>query len=109
MPSAIGKRVFAFVQSVRPADPAHVLLLLGATFLFIARELRWWPLSATDPRWWLHLSSPRAAYGAWLGAVAVMTLPMLVAGAVAGYLCLVSVQKPPWVLTLGVLLPINTC
>ncbi len=105
MPSAIGKRVFAFIQSVRPADPAHILLLLGATFLFIAHSLRWWPLSAIDQRWWMELGSPRARYGAWVGAVALLTLPILVAGAAAGFLCLVPTRRPLRLLVTAVILP----
>jgi membrane protease YdiL (CAAX protease family) len=102
MPSAIRKRVLGFIQSVRPADPAHALLLLGATFLFIAGELRWWP-AAASVLVYFH-SEPRPDL-TWISCVRAMTLPMLVAGAVAGYLCLVAVLRPLRVFVLGVLLP----
>ena len=102
MPSATGKRIFAFIQSVRPADPAHALLLLGATFLFIAGELRWWPAAASFLVYFR--SEPRPDL-TWVYFVRAMTLPMLVAGAVAGYLCLVAVQRPLRVLLLGVVAP----
>jgi len=105
MPSAIGKRVLAFIQSVRPADPAHLLLMLGATFLFIAHSLRWWPLSAVDQRSWMELGSPRARYGEWVGAVAMLTLPLLVAGAAAGFLCLIPTRRPVRDLATFVLFP----
>ncbi|HEX4076560.1 MAG TPA: CPBP family intramembrane glutamic endopeptidase [Candidatus Acidoferrales bacterium] len=98
MPSAIGKRVIAFIQSVRPADPAHILLLLGATFLFIAHELRWWPLAARNS--WVIDWEVR-----WRIAVVLIALPMLAAGATAGYLCLFGVQKPVRILVRAVLLP----
>ncbi|HTX16941.1 MAG TPA: hypothetical protein VMD77_16680, partial [Candidatus Baltobacteraceae bacterium] len=101
MPSAVGKRVFAFIRSVRPGDPAHALLLLGATFLFVARELRWWPQSSILV-YYENAAGPNLI---WAYCLAAMTLPMLVAGAVAGYLCLVAVRKPLRVLVLGVLLP----
>lgn len=95
MPSATGKRVIAFIQSVRPADPAHVLLLFGATFLFIAHRLRWWPLQAAG--------SP--GFVTWVVLASWMTFLVVAAGVVAGYLCLLSVREPLRFLMCGVLLP----
>jgi hypothetical protein len=37
------RRAVTFLRSVLPADPAQLLLLCGSIFLFIARQLRWWP------------------------------------------------------------------
>ena len=105
MPSAVGKRVFAFIRSVRPGDPAHALLLLGATFLFIARELRWWPLPGEGEFSWAAYWSTRAGVQEWTICSSFLAAPMAAAGAVAAFLCLVKVQRPLRVLVLGVLLP----
>lgn len=37
-------RAGAFVRSVLPAEPAHWLILLGSTLLFISASLRWFPI-----------------------------------------------------------------
>jgi CAAX protease family protein len=104
MPPAIGKRVLAFVRSVLPAERVHFLLLFGATFLFIAHGLRWWVSPQAIAQWpWVDSSSfdfPR-----WVNYVAIMALPMWAAGAAAGFVCLVRIQRPLRRLMFAVLLP----
>jgi uncharacterized protein len=105
MPSAIGKRVLAFIQSVRPADPAHILLLLGATFLFIARELLWWLLRGANEFQWLAWTETSRQYELWARSVSALSLPLLLAGAAAGFLCLIPTRKPLRDLATFVLFP----
>jgi membrane protease YdiL (CAAX protease family) len=105
MPSAIGKRILAFIQSVRPADPAHALLLLGGTFLFIARELRWSPLRGANELEWLAWTETSRQYELWTRALSAVSLPLLVAGAATGFLCLVPTKKPLRDLATFVLFP----
>ena len=92
--SDIGKRVIAFARSVLPAEPAHFLLLLGATFLFIAHSLRWSPFR-----------EPGVQYLLWASDVSLMTLLIVVSGAAAGYVCLVPTKRPLRRLVFAVLLP----
>lgn len=94
MPSDSGKRVVAFVRSVLPAEPAHFLLLLGATFLFIAHGLRWSPFR-----------EPGVQYLLWASDVSLMTLLIVVSGVAAGYVCLVPTKRPLRRLVFAVLLP----
>ena len=103
--SALAQRAFAFLRSVCPADPAHILILLGATFLFITPDLRWWPTSVLDLRWFTDMAGEGRAFTMWVVSVKLMTLPALVAGAAAGYLCLLEVRKPLRALVRAVLLP----
>lgn len=105
MPSATGKRVLAFIQSVRPADPAHILLLLGATCLFIAREPSWWQLHGANEFQWLAWAETNRQHELWARSVSALSLPLLVAGAAAGFLCLVPTRKPLRDLATFVLFP----
>jgi membrane protease YdiL (CAAX protease family) len=83
------KRVLAFLRSVLPADPKQLLLLAGATFLFIAPSLRWWPE--------ISLGMP-TAFGQrlmlWAGSVRLLLLPMMV-GAAGGYSVSLRKAKDP--------------
>jgi len=86
-------RAGAFVRSVLPAEPAHWLILIGSTLLFIATSLRWWsgplPLAAET-------------YSGRTRAHAIARL-FLLAGAAGYYLCFVSRRKQgyfPFFLTL---------
>jgi len=104
MPSDSGKRVVAFVRSVLPAEPAHFLLLLGATFLFIAHGLRWWvsPRAIARSPW---VDSSGFDFPHWVNYVAIMALPMWAAGAAAGFVCLLPARRALRRLMFAVLLP----
>jgi membrane protease YdiL (CAAX protease family) len=39
---SFSSRLGSFVRSVLPAEPAHWLMLVGSTLLFISASLRWW-------------------------------------------------------------------
>jgi membrane protease YdiL (CAAX protease family) len=104
MPSSIEKRVIAFSRSILPAEPAQLPLLLGATFLFIAPELRWglsWATVVSQSRF----GPPSVEYLLWMSRASLMTLPMWAAGAAAGFVCLVQTQRALRRLVLTVLLP----
>ena len=94
--SVYARRLIVFLRSVLPAEPAQLLLLAGATFLFMSPELRWWP----DP--------PRLVAGGtialgrlgreyepfpgiplflWASYVRLLSLPILAAGAVGYFAC----------------------
>ena len=76
-------RAGAFVRSVLPAEPAHWLILVGSTLLFISTSLRWW--SGPLP----------AAANSYSWRVRAVWVPILfrVAGAISYYLCLVPRRK----------------
>jgi hypothetical protein len=72
-------RAGAFVRSVLPAEPAHWLILVGSTLLYISANLRWWagpiPLGASTYRWQL--------------LVGLFSCLLIVAGAAGFYLSFV--------------------
>jgi membrane protease YdiL (CAAX protease family) len=78
-----------------PADPSSWLLLLGATFLYIAVSLRWWPISS--------FNGYRTII--WAGYSRMMSLPILAAGVMGYYLAFVGCKKPARRLLDSVLLP----
>jgi hypothetical protein len=92
MSSEGGKRVLAFARSVLPAERAHFLLLFGATFLFVAHSLRWWMPLQPIARW-PSIDAPGIDFSRWVSIVATMALPMWVAGAAAGFVCLMPANK----------------
>jgi len=104
MPSDLGKRILAFVRSVLPAEPAHLLLLLGATFLFISHGLRW-GLSWGTVASYSSSGHQRVEYQLWVSFATLMTLSTWAAGSAAGFVCLVQTRRPLRRLVLTVLLP----
>jgi len=89
------RRSGAIARSVLPADPTSWLLLLGAIFLFISRNLAWWPRSISN----LYRTVE------WAGYSHTMSLPILAAGIVGYYLALVGAKNPARRLLDSVLLP----
>jgi membrane protease YdiL (CAAX protease family) len=74
------QEIVAFVRSVLPSSPAHWLLLLGSTLLFVSRDVRWWPpdllfaeglrtwaLSARAVAWTFVAAGAAGYYLAFLG------------------------------------------
>jgi membrane protease YdiL (CAAX protease family) len=87
------ERAGAFVRSVLPAEPAHWLMLVGATLLLISANLVWWsgPLPA------------EAESFVWRVRVVMFSRLFLISGAAAYYLCLVRSKGRgdiPFLLTL---------
>src|SRR5271155_4964138 len=72
-------RAGAFVRSVLPAEPAHWLMLVGSTLLFISANLRWW--AGPFPRYTeTHL---------WRNYEYLVSRLLVVAGAAGYYLCFI--------------------
>lgn len=91
-----GRRLGALVRTVFPSDPSSWLLLLGATFLFISLNLRWWPRTGSS------YFKPLL----WAGSSYLISLPILAAGAVGYYVGLVGCKRPARRLLDSVLLPV---
>src|SRR5271169_4237339 len=91
----ITRRAAAFIRTCLPADPSSWLLLLGATFLFISLNLRWWPISS--------FNGYRTMI--WAGFSRMMSLPILAAGVMGYYLAFVGCKRPSRRLLDSVLLP----
>jgi membrane protease YdiL (CAAX protease family) len=94
----ITRRAAAFIRTCLPADPSSWLLLVGATFLFISHNLRWWPQSSS------YFSNPVT----WGICAFLMSFPILAAGAAACYLGLLGSKNPARRLLDSVLLPAAT-
>jgi membrane protease YdiL (CAAX protease family) len=90
-----GRRFGALVRTVFPSDPSTWLLLLGATFLFISLNLRWWP--------WAGSTHFRPLL--WVAYSYVMSLPILAAGTMGYYVGLVGCERPKRRLLDSILLP----
>lgn len=76
-------RAGAFVRGVLPAEPAHWLILVGSTLLFISANLRWWsgPLPA------------EAEWFDWRMRAASFSRLFLIGGAAGYYLCFVPAKR----------------
>lgn len=72
------------------------MLLIGSTLLFMSRELRWWPASASF--------TPNLLPWA-IEARGILTLSVI-AGAVGYYACLRGAKRPITLLLLGSILPV---
>lgn len=81
-------RLIAFVRSVLPAEPAQLLLLAGATLLFISPEMRWWPRPTDASLRAVHsLPSWGSALTLWASLVRILSLPILAAGSIGYFAC----------------------
>ena len=90
------RRSLAFIRSLLPADLFQLLLLAGATFLFISPELRWWPrLTDATVRAVPRLPSRGTALALWASLVRLLSLPILAAGAIGYFACFRRVLKSP--------------
>lgn len=94
----IARRAGAFVHSVLPAEPTHWLLLVGSTFLFISRTLRWWPRFDFVP----GMSVPQPYV--WRLEIPGLGLGLMVAGSIGLFAALVKTRKPARLLFFGVVL-----
>lgn len=58
------QEIVFFIRSVLPSSPAHWLLLVGSTFLFVSRDVRWWPtdLLSVEGFWTWALSAHAVAW-----------------------------------------------
>src|SRR5271169_6290284 len=89
------RRAGAFVRSVLPAEPAHWLILVGSTLLFISGHL-----------WWWVGSTPSSARNSLLGIYEFLVIPTFVlSGATGYYLCFVRRKTSGHYPFLLVLLP----
>jgi membrane protease YdiL (CAAX protease family) len=76
-------RAGAFVRSVLPAEPAHWLILVSSTLLFLSANLRWWsgplPSAAESFEWRIRAASFSRFF--------------VIAGAAGYYLCFVPPKR----------------
>jgi membrane protease YdiL (CAAX protease family) len=91
---AFGQRATIFLRSVLPTDPAQLLLLAGATFLFISPQLRWWPdfwnvsaVNGLQPQPWVP------SLYRWASLVRICGLPLVAAGALGYFACFRRLKK----------------
>ena len=89
------KQFGAFVRSILPAEPASWLLLCGSTFLFISQSLPWWTRHLVVD-WQFRLPA---------GYAAVLSLPLLVAGAAGYHVAFLWSERPATRLFRWTLLP----
>lgn len=82
------------MRDVLPSQPAHWLLLIGSTCLFISQRLAWWPTQLPEPRPFL-----------WTPHAVLLGLPLLFAGAAGYRVALLPCQRPVRRLVMTVLLP----
>lgn len=76
---SVARRAGAFVRSILPAEPAHWLMLVGSTLLYISADLHWW----SGP-------IPHAVESySWRLAASLITRLLVVAGAAGYYLSFV--------------------
>jgi membrane protease YdiL (CAAX protease family) len=76
---SVARRAGAFLRSILPAEPAHWLILVGSTLLFISANLRWW--AGPFPHYTeTHL---------WRTYEYLVSRLLVVAGAAGYYLCFI--------------------
>jgi membrane protease YdiL (CAAX protease family) len=80
---SVARRAGAFLRSILPAEPAHWLMLVGSTLLYISADVHWW--SGPIP----HAVE---SYSWRLGANLITTL-LVVAGAAGYYLSFVRRKR----------------